>query len=83
MADNTEILASLSDILKEATGGDIPQEVTEEKSFEEDLDVDSLTMVEVAVLTEKKLGVKIPDDEIPNLTTVGDAVNYIASNAKQ
>jgi acyl carrier protein len=38
-------------------------------------------MVEIAVLTEHKLGVKIPDDELGNLQTVNDAVNYITANS--
>jgi acyl carrier protein len=45
----------------------------------DDLDIDSLSMVEIAVQAEDKFGVKIPDDELANLKTVGDAVNYIAS----
>lgn len=80
MADNTKILASFADILKEATAGEIKGELTEDKTFG-DLDVDSLTMVEIALLTEKKLGVTIPDGEISNLTTVGDTVRYIAAHS--
>ena len=52
-----------------------------EKSFVDDLDIDSLSMVEIAVQAEDKFGVKIPDDELANLKTVGDAVNYVAANA--
>jgi acyl carrier protein len=55
--------------------------VAEEKSFTEDLDVDSLSMVEVVVAAEEKFGVKIPDDQVQNLKTVGDAVTYITTNA--
>ena len=55
-----------------------PDDVTDEKTFTDDLDVDSLSMVEVAMAAEEKFGVKIPDDELPKLKTVGDAVNYIA-----
>ena len=47
------------------------------KSFTDDLDVDSLSMVEVVVAAEEKFGVKIPDDEVQNLKTVGDAVSFI------
>ena len=54
-------------------------DVTAEKSFIDDLDVDSLSMVEVVVAAEDKFGVKIPDDEVKNLKTVGDAVAYIQS----
>ena len=56
-------------------------DVTDEKSFTDDLDVDSLSMVEVAMAAEEKFGVKIPDDELPKLKTVGDAVSYIETNA--
>ena len=46
----------------------------------EDLDVDSLSMVEIATAVEDKFGVAIPDDELGNIKTVGDAINYIESN---
>ena len=48
-----------------------------DKSFVDDLDVDSLSMVEVVVAAEEKFGVTIPDDEVKNLKTVGDAVAFI------
>ena len=61
---------------------DIPAEdVQPDKAFIEDLDIDSLSMVEVVVAAEERFGVKIPDDEVKKLVTVGDAVSYIASNA--
>jgi acyl carrier protein len=56
-------------------------EVQLDKSFTADLDVDSLTMVEVVVAAEEKFDVKIPDDEVKNLNTVGDAVNFILTNS--
>ena len=71
-----EILKGLAEIVEEVAGIDAA-EVTLEKSFTGDLDVDSLTMVEVVVAAEEKFGVKIPDDEVQNLKTVGDAVAYI------
>ncbi|WP_086822511.1 acyl carrier protein [Allokutzneria sp. NRRL B-24872] len=80
MASNEEILQGLSEIVEEVAGVD-QDDVKLEKSFVDDLDIDSLSMVEVAVQAEDKFGVKIPDDELVNLKTVGDAVNYIASNA--
>ena len=52
-------------------------QVQEDKSFVDDLDVDSLSMVEVVVAAEEKFGVTIPDDEVKNLKTVGDAVAFI------
>jgi acyl carrier protein len=75
-----EIRSGLASILEEVA--DVPPaDVSDEKSFTDDLDVDSLSMVEVAMAAEEKFGVKIPDDELPKLKTVGDAVSYIESNA--
>ncbi len=71
-----EIRSGLADILEEVAGVK-PDDVTPEKSFVDDLDVDSLSMVEVALAAEEKFGVKIPDDELSNLKTVGDAIAYI------
>ncbi|WP_028850313.1 acyl carrier protein [Thermocrispum municipale] len=80
MADNAQILAGLAEIVEEVAGVS-QDEVTPEKSFVDDLDIDSLSMVEIAVQAEDKFGVKIPDDELANLKTVGDAVNYVANNS--
>ncbi|SHU50329.1 acyl carrier protein [Mycobacteroides abscessus subsp. abscessus] len=65
-----------AEIIEEVTGIE-PSEVTLEKSFVDDLDIDSLSMVEIAVQTEDKYGVKIPDEDLAGLRTVGDVVNYI------
>ena len=74
-----DILAGLAAIVNEVAG--IPAEnVQMDKSFVDDLDVDSLSMVEVVMACEDKFGVTIPDTEVKNLVTVGDAVNYIAAN---
>ncbi|WP_020495317.1 MULTISPECIES: acyl carrier protein [Sciscionella] len=80
MASNEEILSGLGEIVEEVAGVSA-DEVTEEKSFVDDLDIDSLSMVEIAVQAEDKFGVKIPDDELANLKTVGDAVSYVAKNS--
>ncbi len=79
MASTEEIRAGLAEILGEVADVDVA-DVTDEKSFTDDLDVDSLSMVEVAMAAEEKFGVKIPDDELPKLKTVGDAVSYIENN---
>jgi acyl carrier protein len=78
MATRDEIITGLGEILEEVAGVS-PDDVSEEKSFTEDLDVDSLSMVEVVVAAEERFGVKIPDDEVQNLKTVGDAVSFIVS----
>jgi acyl carrier protein len=78
-ASADEVRAGLAEILNEVADVDTSA-VTDDKSFTDDLDVDSLSMVEVAMAAEEKFGVKIPDDELPKLKTVGDAVNYIQTN---
>ncbi|MFJ8624210.1 acyl carrier protein [Kitasatospora sp. NPDC093550] len=80
MATKDEVLDGLAEIVNEIAG--IPTEdVALDKSFTDDLDVDSLSMVEVVVAAEERFDVKIPDDEVKNLKTVGDAVDYILANA--
>ena len=76
MASTEEVLAGLAEILNEVA--DVaPEDVTADKSFTDDLDVDSLSMVEVAMAAEEKFGVKIPDDEVQHLKTVGDAAAFV------
>ena len=79
MATREEVVTGLAEILEEVAGVN-PDDVSEEKSFTEDLDVDSLSMVEVVVAAEEKFGVKIPDDEVQNLRTVGDAADFVLKN---
>jgi acyl carrier protein len=71
-----EILAGFAEILDEIAGVSADQ-VTPEKSFLDDLDLDSLTMVEVATAAEDKFNVKIPDDDLKDLKTVQNAVDYV------
>ena len=69
-------LSELAGILHEITG--IPTDrVVPEAAFDADLDVDSLSMVEVVVACEEKFGVRIPDEDLDKLVTVGDALAYI------
>ena len=71
-----EILTGLGEIVDEIAG--IPaDQVTPDKSFVNDLDIDSLSMVEIAVAAQDRFGVEIPDDELKNLKTVQDVVNYV------
>ncbi len=71
-----EILAGLSEIIDEIAG--VPaDEVTPDKTFVDDLDIDSLSMVEIAVAAQDKFGVEIPDDQLKDLKTVQDVINYV------
>ncbi len=76
MANDTEILEGLAEIVNDETGI-APGEVQPDKSFTDDLDIDSLSMMTIVVNAEEKFGVRIPDDDVKGLRTVGDAVNYI------
>jgi len=78
MATKTDILADLAAIVDEIAG--VPaDDVQLDKEFVADLDVDSLSMVEIVVAAEEKFSVRIPDDQVKNLKTVGDAVDFIES----
>ena len=71
-----EILAGLSEIIDEIAG--VPaDEVTPEKTFVDDLDIDSLSMVEIAVAAQDRFGVEIPDDQLKDLKTVQDVIDYV------
>jgi len=75
-----EILEGLGEIIEEIAG--VPaEEVTPSKSFADDLDIDSLSMVEIAVAAQDKFGVEIPDDQLKDLVTVQDVINFVAKNA--
>ena len=71
-----EVLAGLAELINDETG--IATDTVElGKSFTDDLDIDSISMMTIVVNAEEKFDVKIPDEEVKNLVTVGDAVNYI------
>jgi acyl carrier protein len=77
-----EILAGLGEIIEEIVGVPV-DEVTPSKSFVGDLDIDSLSMVEIAVAAQDMFGVAIPDDQLKDLTTVQDVMNYVSQNARR
>ncbi len=74
-----EIKEKVVSIIVEKLGID-PAEVTEEKSFTNDLGADSLDTVDLIMEFEKNFGVKIPDDAAEKIATVGDAIKFIEEN---
>ncbi|MCU1424718.1 MAG: acyl carrier protein [Microbacteriaceae bacterium] len=73
-----EVLAGLAELVNDETG--IAADSVElGKSFTDDLDIDSISMMTIVVNAEEKFDVKIPDDEVKNLKTVGDAVTFITA----
>lgn len=77
MVNNTDILNAIAKIVEEVIGVD-SAEVTTEKSFTDDLDIDSLSMVEITVQVEDRFEIQILDDQVAELRTVGDMVSHIA-----
>lgn len=74
-----EIFNKVSQILSEELGLD-PESIDMEANFIEDLNADSLDIVDLIVEMEHEFDLSIPDDEAEQIKSVGDAVNYIANN---
>ena len=73
-----EVLAGLAELVNDETGI-AADAVQMDKSFTDDLDIDSISMMTIVVNAEDKFSVKIPDEEVKNLITVADAVNFITA----
>ena len=59
-----------------------PDQVTDDARFTEDLNADSLDLVELIMALEEEVGADIPDEEAEKLKTVGEAIAYIENNKK-
>lgn len=58
-------------------------EITLESSFIDDLNADSLDIVELIMALEDELDMEIPDEDVENFKTVGDVVNYVKANHEE
>jgi acyl carrier protein len=74
--DRSEIESKLNDLLVDELGID-REAIAQDAKFEEDLDVDSLGVVELLMALEDNFGVKIPDEEAEQIRTVGEAVDLV------
>ena len=77
---NEEILAKVKAILVDQLGVE-PDDVTLEANFIDDLNADSLDIVELIMALEQEFDTSIPDEEAERIVTVGDAVEYIESQS--
>ena len=70
------MLEEIKELVAESLGASI-EELTEETSFTEDLDADSLDLFEMVMALEDKYDVKIPSEDLENIKTIGDVKQYI------
>jgi acyl carrier protein len=72
----SDVFERTKDIIVELLGVD-PDKITVKASFREDLEADSLDLVELIMAFEEEFGGEISDDEAQKITTVGEVVQYI------
>jgi acyl carrier protein len=80
MAAREEIFERVKEVLVEQLGVE-ESEITESAAFQEDLDADSLDLVELIMELEDQFGVKISDEDAQGIQTVGQAVDYISARS--
>jgi acyl carrier protein len=78
--DRQEVLAGLADVAVELLGV-TPDQVTEDARFDEDLDVDSLGLVEFVMAVEDRFDIKVPEEKLEGIQTIGQAADLVMEMA--
>lgn len=69
----------IRDLIVEEVGVD-EEQVTMDASFKNDLNIDSLDLFEMVMTLEEEFDVEIPSEDLENIDTVGDLINYIENH---
>lgn len=72
------MLEKIAEIIKEQLNTDL--EITEATSFKDDLGADSLDIFELVMALEEEYGIEIPSEDLENVNTVGDVINYLKAH---
>ena len=67
-----EIITIISDV-----SGFEPEEIKPETNFFQDLEIDSIKAIEITVAIEKKFKISVRDEDVPNITTIKEAVDLV------